>query len=849
MLYLVLVSTAGSLVLSAYVLAVGNHILRSREADTLGRIVLNAVNELSAITVESRPFGYVGVLDKYGEAYSDAAFRERAFKGIQSINTIYSNLRFIALVADKLNYPMIYSLVKTDFEEAHKVEAALAEKINLAMQAGNVDESEANQGFFNFSSFMGLPENIENRNGNYIYRGMMRALHRAARDGHLAIEHVDIKLGFLRSRGADGAPPAPPFSDAMTADQHSGLYQTGVPVSVPNLGPIMFTPTASATKLVKSDEFVADDRISAPTAILLEVQFRTKARDPKQPDKVILKKACAVIGGPLIDPTPSALVLNFPQGMPNVFNSVRALLFAPIWKNTGRWQRATGGEIPGSGKLTACEQPGFSKMTPADALAVATYHWLRTLPGNTDPRNCLRLLNSNWTIESVTDNTAKPQNGSGPFINSCLAQSNNTRISETLAQTGPGGIGQKAISDLFEGTDSNSGVVFDQAPSSALPLTVDRLGACNLPDRKGFDIAFVKNFFNAVYETNLAAIETLTVARSLHEKSFSTRLQLRSKLAMEKQEHASLRNRLDSLVEKSAVVSPEANRLERLQTKIDNLQESISENEKTVAKVEKLGELTAIAASNAGRAADFTYALCANAFSLCRDGLYLLRGSPDKYLIGQKYVFVPEHKPISEFDFDDAATALLKNPAALLSSPWLYRDMTFRLEVDELLASHDAAFSNLKTSVQNIIAQTPAQELHPTIVVYDSQSMAARGNARPKLFVGFPSFNVGIPKGQMFYYCPNALTTGANPDISWSVVIRDLAASRLEGNLAQPIRSQDEGWCKQQGQAIGVSPGLSCEFQLRTPLPVLKDFPVGSVVRNRAGQSAIQIPPLPLQVL
>jgi hypothetical protein len=218
-------------------------------------------------------------------------------------------------------------------------------------------------------------------------------------------------------------------------------------------------------------------------------------------------------------------------------------------------------------------------------------------------------------------------------------------------------------------------------------------------------------------------------------------------------------------------------------------------------------------------------------------------------LVGEKYIFVPEHKPISEFDFDDAATALLKNPDTVLNSPWLLRQMKFRIEVDELLASNDPVTNNLRTSIQNLLAQKPAQEEHPMVVVYDSQSLAARGNARPLPFVGFPSFNVGVPKGQMLYYCPDALTTGSNPDISWSVVIRDLAASRLEGNLAQPIRSQDESWCKQQGQAIGISPGLSCEFQLRTPLPVLKDFSVGSVVRNRSGQSVIQIPPLPLQIL
>jgi len=839
--------------LSAYVLAVGNHILRSREADTLGRIVINAVNEMSSITVESRPFGYVGVLDKYGEAYSDAAFRERAFNGIQSINTIYSNLRFIALVAEKLNYPIIYSLLKADFVEAHKVEAELAEKINLAVKVEKFDESEADQGFFNFSSLIRLPETSRTREGNYIYRDMMRALRREARDGHLGIEHVDVKIGFLRSTQADGAPLAPPFSDSLTADQQTGLYQTGVPIQIPNLGAIMFTPTASSTRLVKSDEFIADNRISAPTAILLEVQFRAKSRDPKQPDKIILKKACAVVGGQAIEPAPSALVLNFPQGMPDVFNSVRAILFSPIWETQGIWMQASGGEIPGSGKLVPAQnlnrsQAGSSNMTPADALAVATYHWFRTLPGGTDPRRCLRLLDSNWTIEPVTDNTAK-RPGAGPFINSCLAQNNQSRANETLEQTGPGGIGQTAISNLFEGSENNSGVVFDEAPSSALPLTVDRQGNCNLTNSKGFDTAFVKNFFNAVYETNLAAIETLTVARSLHEKSFSTRLQLRSKLAMEKQEHTSLRNRLDRLVEKNAVVSPQSNRLELLQTKIESLKDTISEDEKALAKVEKLGELSAIAANNAGRAADFTYSLSANAFSLCRDGLFLLRGNPDKFLIGQKYIFVPERKPISEFDFDDAATAFLENPNTVLPSPWLNRDMTCRIEVDALLASNDPASNNLKTSVQNLIAQTPVQELHPTVVVYDSQTVAPRGNARPLTFVGFPSFNVGIPKGQMFYYCPNAIVTGSKPEISWSVAIRDLAASRLEGNLAQPIRSQDEGWCKQQGQAIGVSPGLSCEFQLRTPVPVLKDFPVGSVVRNRSGQSAIQIPPLPLQVL
>jgi len=257
------------------------------------------------------------------------------------------------------------------------------------------------------------------------------------------------------------------------------------------------------------------------------------------------------------------------------------------------------------------------------------------------------------------------------------------------------------------------------------------------------------------------------------------------------------------------------------------------------------GNQLGIAIVNATRAISLTYQMTANAFSVCREGIVPLDAKLSQFLISKKFIFTPHDQPLSEFDFEEAPD---KEKAP--SGDWLKEGLAVSLDVDDLMKAKDREHSILQAKV-NLVLQQQVKEsaMSATLIVFDSQMLLSPAQAKPLLFSSYPFSNVPLPKGQLIYYCQDAMRTGLKPQVTWSVLIRNLAASWLEGNAGEPMPSADEDWCKQRGQAVGACPGLITEFQLRSPLPVLEGIRPGSIIRNQVGQSASQIPPLAPEVL
>jgi len=258
--------------------------------------------------------------------------------------------------------------------------------------------------------------------------------------------------------------------------------------------------------------------------------------------------------------------------------------------------------------------------------------------------------------------------------------------------------------------------------------------------------------------------------------------------------------------------------------------------------------LTAIA--NAAKAIEFTYRVSANAFTTCREGIVALNANSTQFLIGKDFVFSAETKPLSEFDFDEIIQDQKSLTSDQLDLPagnsfdWLKATLSIEISVDKALKSNAGSMLALKSRLDSVLRWGHAvQDMSPVMILFNSQGLTG------EVFGNYPFSNISIPEGQLVYYCQNALKTGKDPEIGWSVLIRDLAASYNEGNMGQPIPSSEEDWCKQGGQAIGACPGLITEFQLRSPVPILKNFPPGSIIRNAAGSEVSQIPTLPAQVL
>jgi hypothetical protein len=617
----------------------------------------------------------------------------------------------------------------------------------------------------------------------------------------------------------------------------------------------MFTTSPQRTKLVSPVGFIADSRPGAPSVILVEAVFKENKKDDRHEPALIKKSACAVIGNPVLKYNPSALVLTFPQGLPKQFRCAQNILEPARWHAHGGWREASKGDVPGPGTLASPSMLKFSEMAPDQAFAIALYGWLKTLPTNADANKCLHLLSYNW--QSLLDNgasktqTMQKDGSAQSVVNSCLVQDTDSRTFAFMNQGAPGGAGQAAVANVFAGNQTGPGVIFNGAPASALPLVVDNEGVCNLAGCKGFDQDLIDNFFEQVHETNLAALESFSVAKQLHTKFQEERAQLQPKCVIEKQEWNSIVARVNRETKNGDAPVYGLKPDDVLREKLDLLRKALSDDERELARLNRGIALSNNAIANATHSIDFTYQITANAFSVCRDGIVPLDSNMSRFLISKKLIFAPHNTPLSEFDFDETSASERESKGLVSnSSDWLKEGSPISTEIDDLLKRKDRDASILQAKLRVILpALTTDSAIAPTLIVFDSQMMVAHGLPQPMLFNTYPFSNIFIPSGQLIYYCQDAFRTGAKPEVTWSVLIRDLAASWLEGNAGEPVTAADQDWCKQKGQAVGACPGLITEFQLRSPLPVLKGTKAGSIVRNHVGQEASQIPPLAAEVL
>jgi hypothetical protein len=92
------------------------------------------------------------------------------------------------------------------------------------------------------------------------------------------------------------------------------------------------------------------------------------------------------------------------------------------------------------------------------------------------------------------------------------------------------------------------------------------------------------------------------------------------------------------------------------------------------------------------------------------------------------------------------------------------------------------------------------------------------------------------------------LTTGQNPTVGWSLLVRDAVAMRGYGGA--PLASRRTNWCLGEDRAVSECPGLAVEIQIRSPIPLIPDLPVGSVIVSpTTHESVSQIPPMPENML
>ncbi len=790
---IVLLAACVGAAVAVYVVGVRNFTTHQKFRNVVEQAAMVAARRLSGVTVEDQVFGPVGLCDLPAD---EQPLPGKGGQRTIGLNTLYATLRLEALVAQRLRQPVMLELARRDLKRARAVEQELVHRLFEAVQP---------------NPYQTYPAETAS-----IYEQVYQELAaQSAQEGH-QLKGLTITLGTVRRPDSTCAIRAAPGQGEGPADYACrGLYRTGRPVPVPGADPVHFFPLAGRVTLVSPAEFDSGLLTVAPSAVLIEADYRPDEglgtrRRPATPPRI----ACALTGAPPHVPARSAFLLGFPHGVPPQLHAVSDILLQPAWRNVGQWQQAIGADIPGAGTLGPLAEGEPGEMTPGSALAVALYHWLRYAGPDTEVENLLELINRPFP----------PAAGAGgpgwQPINSCLARDTGARAFAVLNQTGPQGAGQEAISQAFAWAPRDKAL-----PGSALPLCVDAAGNVDLPGGGEFDPNMVFDFLQALHETNLAGIECRSTARAVLERVRGELVRLDKEISLDAEELASLRQRISRQGQGQA--SPAVLRQTPLLLKrVAELEGSLSRlNTRRRIGLRAVG-LASRLEENGSQAAVRSFQLCSRLGELSGSGLTRSRAQPGAFLLNGRWLFIPHRRPLSEETLLDVASGRL-DPR---SSGWLDRRFLVLAEAPE---AGDAY-------------ARPAPPARPLVVVLDSEALKPGRSPRLRTYRRSPFGAVGIPAGELLYYSPNALESGTAIKVGWSVLLRDLVAFRVDRRRGEAQPSSEPDWCRQGDLTEATCPGLACEFQVRSPIPVPPGFQVDWYLTNPfTGEQASLVPPVP----
>lgn len=535
----------------------------------------------------------------------------------------------------------------------------------------------------------------------------------------------------------------------------------------------------------------------------------------------------------------SCFTVQFPQGRPDKIDSL-ASLFAltqdvdSARHSPGRWLQTAGGAVPGSGSLSPPTDASLARLGLGESCALAFYHWLRNLEDCPDPVLLESLYTHVWS-PPIPNPEAVDQDNS----NSCLVMSSDVRDYAFLRQSGPGEGGQKALRAAFSGKPVDF-------PDTALSAIVSREGQPYLGGRNDFDSNLIKDFFEKLYLTNLAARDTAslaTLSRSFAEHSLN---QLNDRSFLIETELASLKR------------SPRSRKIdEAVEMHINQLQ-MIKQNE---IRLRKLITTTQKLKDDAERVAAQSFEISSKLFALTAHGLHRMDGPETRFLLGKRFIFAPIVKALTESQLLDHIDGADSNNVWLTpqSGPRVFGPIA---EMDSRpntrIMVENMPLAELEAQ-QNPIAPSPAQT-----VICDARAIYKSGLGKSYVLSSNPfsayknagqSRIASLARDQLAYYNQSAIKTGT-PAVSWSMLIKDNVHVKDESlKIGMPIPSDDIGWCKRLGPYYQSNldldcPGVAAEVQVRCPLIFKADEPLQELTLTdpRTGQRLPQIPPCGLEL-
>jgi len=835
---------AVSSIISLYVLAIAKINLKDVDTDPIDRAATGAVADLTSMTQSSDSFGQLGLLDRFDPA---AEIDSRSF------DTVAALLRASIFIADKYQLVTMQEQARKDFIELTNLKTQFKNRLTEAVTQGT------------------------------IYRAVRKTVEGGIKPNQKLLS-LSIKLGMASSLPlVSSIAPLPGEERAAYVHNNKLITMLAVPIA-PAAKPeetkdYYFSQRASRASRIELKDFIADDGHTMPSALLIEAEILTPDKKTGQ-SQTIKRSVCMLLGQlperavSIANESPSTcLAISFPHGKLDQIKSLSDILSNKQdshWLKSGDWQICLGGTIPGSGHLAPTVSPIVREMQPKDVLSLLFYHFIVGQKQIISAPKLEQLISAKFPVQKAIAKTNQTKSfverestntGEDELeidqtidnqVGSCLIQESDARSFAYLYKGGPLEQGTKALGQSF----STSTRLF---PPSALPLIIDKSGAALLPGRNNFDKDLALSLLTSLYNTNLAATDTLATAQIMQNGAIRALKDCRDRIYLQNSDLSYLKSKLAHTNEP---LDKKENK--ELQDKITSAESRLSYEARQEKLLVNVMFLAQRARNNAYQAATKSFMCGAQLLRVADSGINRPDGDPSAFVLGKRFIFKPQTEELSETAIYEKAQELIDSPNAEPGSPWLSPKLTIFGSSKSIYQKPDTQVMVDGQSLSELRAQELNNRATPAVIVIDSGALKENSKSTGLLvFSKSPFSAIPIKSGQLVYYCQDALTTGQLPvQVRWSVVARD-CTTHLGSNSKDSVQSArqdnsanllDPAWCKRADNFdITTMPDTTCptlagEWQLRAPL-VPADSSMQKVLKGATltnpenGQRVPQVPP------
>ncbi|HEY9678741.1 MAG TPA: hypothetical protein V6C76_12080 [Drouetiella sp.] len=360
-----------------YVRTLGSH---QEQRSATEAAALAAADSLSRLVINDANYGYVGISD-YAPVASNTQAPDGQNLPVKGINTILATVRLDMIVADQLHDPVMQQLAARDYTNAMSAK----DYLNTAM-ADAIGPSPS-------QDFRDVDQNRIRPYNDALNAYKQNVIRMTGTANAVNAASFKLSLGCLATPATTNTPTPQPASYASIADSTTtqpsstgdgtSLYKSYVNIPY-NGNNFVFAGCDNSVRLVDPKVFVST--ISTPYAIPTIVKVdadQVFAAGRGNPNSSTVHSIACAQPGSTCDPRPSpgALKLDFPDGIPPEITKPGDLLTSPVIGTVPTvLQSPTSGDYPPSG-LTPITGglPSFVPVNPPPTMVsgVMIYDWFK----------------------------------------------------------------------------------------------------------------------------------------------------------------------------------------------------------------------------------------------------------------------------------------------------------------------------------------------------------------------------------------------------------------------------------------------------------------------------------------